>query len=143
MKTISLRFSNNFAPRCGTIESHQAVIDKWGYVWYGKLGAKVSALVGKEILENTSPKILLIHSGSTDRYWAYVTDIQWNTPSVEQIPEYYRHISDKFNTWFRVIRFEEAPKDILSKCYVASSGAVLSNASKRSMNPYFIIRYEE
>ena len=38
---------------------------------------------------------------------------------------------------------EEANKNIMSLCKVASSGALLSMASKSSMSPYFIIEYDE
>ena len=43
MKTIALRFSDNFAPLDGTIAEHKKMIELNGYVWYGKLGLKVSA----------------------------------------------------------------------------------------------------
>ena len=81
----------------------------------------------------------MIHSGSFGRYWAYVDKVQHERHELDKIPEYYRDMADKFNTWFRVIRFEDAPKDIMGKCTVASSGATLSDASKRSMSPYFKI----
>jgi len=143
MRTIALRFSNNFAPDSGTITAHQEVIDKKGYVWYGKLGTAVSTAVTRQILQNMEPKILLIHSGSIGRYWAYINAVQRDTPELSSIPAYYRDMSDKFKTWFRVTRFEDAPKNILSKCTVASSGATLSQASRHSMSPYFIIETNE
>ena len=37
MKTIALRFGEHFSPACGTIAAHQEIIDKSGYVWYGKM----------------------------------------------------------------------------------------------------------
>lgn len=79
----------------------------------------------EEILENETSRILLIHSGSTGRYWAYVDKIQRELPDLNEIPEYNRDIADKFKTWFRVIRFEDAPKDIMGKCTVASSGVMI------------------
>ena len=129
MRTIALRFSNNFAPDIGTICAHNQLIDELGYVWYGKLGSKISAKVSTDIIKNETPKILLIHSGQLARYWAYIDKTQNEVPERERIPEYYR--------------FEEAPKDILSHCFVASSHALLSNASRHSMSPYFIIDVEE
>ena len=143
MRTIALRFSNNFAPEAGTIAEHQKILAELGYVWYGKLGATVSSVVTNHILDNEDPKILLIHSGSTGRYWAYIDAIQRETPETSAIPAYYREMADKFNTWFRVTRFDDAPKNILSQCTVASSGASLSQASRHSMSPYFIIDYEK
>ena len=143
MRTIALRFSNNFAPECGTIKAHQELIDQFGYVWYGKLGAKVSATVAADILKNETPKILLIHSGTYSRYWAFVKTIQYETPILYEIPEYYRNNTDPFKTWFKVEKIEKAPKDVLSHCLVASSGTVLTKVSMHSMNPYFIIDYSE
>ena len=139
MKTIALRFSNIFAPECGTIEAHNKLIQKNGYVWYGKLGNRIAASVFSEILDNEVPRILLINSGTTYRYWAYIDKIQYEIPMIEAIPAYYRNEADKFKTWFRVIRFENAPRDIMSNCTVASSGQELGIASKHSMSPYFKI----
>lgn len=139
MKTIALRFANKFAPACGTIEAHNNMIREQGYVWYGKLGNKIAAGVFDEILDNENPRILLIHSGTANRYWAYVDKVQHEIPARDGIPEYYRNQAGKFKTWFRVIRFENAPRDIMSKCTVASSGQELGIASKHSMSPYFKI----
>lgn len=139
MITIALRFSNNFAPPCGTIVAHQEVVDAKGYVWYGKLGGRISAKVVDAIFKNDTPKILLIHSGAIWRYWAYIDKVQCEIPPLHEIPAYYRHMASDFKVWFRIIKFEEAPKNILSLCNVVSSGALLSQASRHSMSPYFII----
>ena len=143
MKTIALRFGEHFSPECGTIAAHQQIIDELGYVWYGKMGNPVATRIVDELLKLDDTKILLINSGKADRYWAHVSDIKKETPEQEGIPSYYRENTDKFKTWFKVISFEPAPKDIMSKCYVVSSGAVLGEVSKHSMSPYFIIRYDE
>ena len=139
MRTIALRFSNKFAPDCGTIEAHNELIQENGYVWFGKLGSKIAAGVFGEILGNDEPRILLIHSGAANRYWAYVDKIQHEIPKRDDIPAYYRDETEKCKTWLRVIRFEDAPRDIMSKCSVASSGQELGIASKHSMSPYFKI----
>lgn len=142
MRTIALRFSNNFAPDCGTISAHEALIADIGYAWYGKLGSRISSRAKNEIMSHEKPRILLIHSGATERYWAYVDKVQDETPALDVIPAYYRDRAKDFSSWFRVLRFEEAPKNILSQCFVASSGVSLSLASRHSMSPYFIIDYE-
>lgn len=143
MKTIALRFSDNFAPLDGTIAEHKKMIELNGYVWYGKLGLKVSDKVCRQIMENKNPKILLIHSGKTARYWAYVDKVEKETPALNGVPEYYRSQTEIFNTWFRVRNIEEANKNVMSLCRVVSSGALLSMTSKSSMSPYFIIEYNE
>ena len=143
MKTVALRFADTFAPLAGTISEHQKCIEKSGFVWYGKLGSTVSQKVAAEILQNKCPKILLIHSGKSNRYWAYIEAISNETPPAEEIPEYYRNNAKNFKTWFRLIHIEVAPRDVLSHCRVASSGRPLSEVSRSSMSPYFIIDVEE
>ena len=143
MRTIALRFGENIAPECGTIKAHSQLIDEYGEVWYGKFGTPLSEKVIADILKNDSPKILLIHSGTANRYWAYIKKISKETPDLKMIPEYYHHETGRVKTWFCVYKFESAEKDIMSKCIVASSGTLLSNASRHSMSPYFIIDCEE
>ena len=143
MKTVALRFGEHFSPECGTIAAHQQMIDKLGYVWYGKMGNPVSIKLADEIMKQENLRILLISSGKAERYWAYVNEITRVTPPLEEIPAYYRDMSDKFKTWFKVTKFESAPRDIMSKCYVISSGSVLGSVSRHSMSPYFIIEYKE
>ena len=139
MKTVALRFADNFAPECGTITAHEQVIEEFGHVWYGKLGNKVSDKMLKTIMDAEEPKILLIRSGKSERYWAYVCQVQHEQPNINEIPNYYRDIAGLFKTWFCVTRFEKAPKNVMSECVVASSGALLGHVSKHSMSPYFII----
>lgn len=143
MKTIALRFSDNFATPEGTIAEHRKLIEKNGFAWYGKLGSVVSDKVCEEILKNENPRILLIHSGRAARYWAYIDKVTKRTPSLSDIPEYYRNQSGNFRTWFRVLKIEEANKGVMAACTVASSGASLSQTSRSSMSPYFIIEYTE
>ncbi len=143
MKTIALRFSENFSPEIGTIATHQQLINSLGYVWYGKLGTPIAAKVAEEIMQNEDPKILLINSGKQDRYWAHIIEVSRSLPPLNEIPEYYRDISEKFKCWFKVKSFEDAPRGIMSQCFVASSNSPLSEASKHSMSPYFIITVKE
>lgn len=143
MKTISLRFSDNLAPEIGTIAEHEKIIESLGFVWYGKFGPKVSASIRETIMSNQEKKVLLIHSGTPNRYWLYVDEISYDTPNLENIPEYYRHMANTIKTWFRVNRIEKADKNVLSHCLVSSSGRPLSEVSRASMNPYFIIDFDE
>lgn len=142
MKTIALRFSDNFAPEDGTIAEHRKLIADRGYVWYGKLGGKVSLTVINELLNNQEPKILLIQSGKANRYWAFIQAVSYETPPKTEIPEYYRDNANVFNTWFKVKEIIDAPRDILAHCKVSSSNRLLSEASRSSMSPYFIIKVE-
>lgn len=141
MKGVALRFFEKFAPEEGTIAEHQKLIKKNGYVYYGKMGTPISEKNIKMLLDQEEVKNLLIHSGKAERYWVYVDKIIKEKPELNEFPEYYHDISDNFKTWFRVNKIEEAPKNIMGLCKVASSGATLGEASKHSMSPYFIIEY--
>lgn len=144
MKTLSLRYADNFAPTCGTIQAHQEIIDKYGYVWYGKLGNPVSSsYMNDTVLNQSNPRLLLIKSGQSERYWAYIEAYARETPELDRIPSYYRSEVVKFKSWFKIIKFEKADKDVMSKCIVTSSGSLLTFASMHSMNPCFKIDYSE
>ena len=143
MKTVALRFSDSFAPAQGTIGAHCDVIEEVGYVWYGKLGLPLSQKAITYIMNNDDPMILLIHSGKGDRYWARVSKVQREVPpTLDAIPEYYRNRAEDFKSWFQIRSITAASKDILAKCRVLSSGALLGTVSRHSMSPYYIIETE-
>ena len=141
MTTIALRFAETFAPDEGTIHMHQKIIDQFGFVWYGKLGLPISKKIQALILQEKAPRILLIHSGKTNRYWAYIDMIQNETPDLMFVPSYYGAMAEKMKTWFRVTKINTAEKNVMSNCWVKSSGVSLSSVSRHSISPYFIIEY--
>lgn len=141
MKTIALRFGETFSSEGGTIKAHQEVIAARGYVWYGKLGSPVSSAVAKEILDQEDPRVLLIHSGGSERYWLHVVDILREVPNLDYVSSYYRNQAEDFGCWFKVVSIERADKAVMSHCVVRSSGKPLTAASRHSMSPYFIIDY--
>ena len=143
MKTIALRFGETFSPECGTIAAHQSIIDSIGYVWYGKLGAPISAKTIEEMKQSDDPRFLLIHSGKANRYWVHFSDASTEKPAPAEYPTYYGDKAELMKTWFKVTAFEQASRDVMSHCFVASSGNPLGKASRHSMSPYFIIEYKE
>lgn len=143
MITIALRFADFRAPSDGTISEHEKLIEEFGFVWYGKFGSGISKKIQDEIMSSEKPKILLIQSGKFHRYWAEVSEISGSTPDLKYVPTYYHDLSLKIKAWFKITKFSEAPNNIMSKCLVASSGNVLSEVSKRSDSPYFVISTSE
>ena len=137
MKTICLRFSDAYAPEEGTINLHQKVINKYGFVWYGKRGCKVSESVLSEILKNGVVDILLLKSGSGEKYLATVVDYSFKERY--EHPDYYKNESVFMNTWLKITHFELANQDILDHCSVYSTGTPLVEVVKKSMGGYFII----
>lgn len=145
LKTIALRFGDNFAPEPGTIALHKQVIEEKSYVWYGKFGNAISKKNETTIMQNDKPRILLIKSGCADRYWAYISDIKrtLSDDELDNVPSYYRDRSNTIKCWFKIEKIEVADNKVMSKCIISSTGNPLSNSSKHSMNPFFIIDYQE
>lgn len=140
MKTIALRFADNYAPEEGTIKLHQEIINNNGYVWYGKFGNTLSQKNIDLLMSQPNKKILLIKSGFPDRYWASFEEINRDKPlDIDNIPEYYRNNTDKIKCWFKITKFERAENNVMSKFIISSSKMPLSEASKHSLNPYFVI----
>lgn len=137
-RTVAMRFTDNLTD-LGTIKEHENLIRKYGFSWYGKFGLPLSNKICSEVLEETPSKVLLINSGSSERYWAYVTDISRDPPLAKFVPGYYHHLMGKVRCWLKVIRFQKAPRDIMTRCIVVSSGRILSDSSKCSLSPFFII----
>lgn len=139
MRTICLRFSDAFAPKEGTIRLHQEEIEKNGYVWYGKLGNKISEKVLNEIVKSESKKILLVKSGSTERYWATVVAFDYEYQ--KEHPSYYTDYMF-MKTWLKITKIEKAPDDIINRCTVASTKKCLADIFKKTMSACFIVDIE-
>lgn len=141
MRTIAMRFYDSISTYEGVIEQHQLYINLYGSVWWGLRGKPISKKSRETILANVPSVILLIHSGKRDRWWGYVDDISFERPDENLIPSMYRDEAINCGTWFRINRFELAPKEVMMMSAVASSGNPLSLSSPRSRSPYFIIDY--
>ena len=139
MKTLALRYSDNYAPSDGTIGEHEKLINKNGFVWYGKFGNKVSQQVINDVLEKGTAKVLFIKSGREDIYYANVDKIQYNMPEEKYIPKYYSDSYDRVSVWFRITEFKKTDYDVVKDYYVISSDKRLDIASKHSMNSCFIV----
>ena len=142
MNTIVIRFNDDFAPSDGTIACHEKMIKQNGFVWFGKSGRKINKEVLEGILKSKS-KILLLKSHSNERFWAEIQDYSYSCPDENEIPSYYRDRKRDFNTWLKVSSFKKAEEDILTKCFVKSTGSCLNDIYKTSLSSYFIIKVEE
>ncbi|MCI5631012.1 MAG: hypothetical protein MR345_01400 [Bacilli bacterium] len=139
MKTICLRFSDAYAPEKGTIQSHQEIINRNGFVWYGKKGAKISKEVLEDLLKNGPVEIVLIKSGSDERYLATLIDFDYKKKS--ECPDYYKDYLFDMSTWLKITSIKKTDSDILDHCFVISSGLPINSIIKKSMGSYFIVEY--
>lgn len=139
MEIIVLRFNEKFAPEKGTIKSHQEIIDKLGYVWFGKRGSIVSEEFKNKIFINPNPKLLLVKSGSKDKFWGYISEIKNETPNTKEIPEYYRENANEFKAWFKITKFEKIEEDIVDRYVTSRSKKPLSYMLTRTSCISFLV----
>lgn len=139
MKTIAIRFSDNFAPKEGTIAAHESLIKSNGYVWYGKMGShRMSPHVIEEVMKNGEATILLIHTQSRIHYLAKVKEIKEKCPEPSLIPSYYRDRLSDFANWFKIVSFEPVGEETLKEFYT-SGGNTIFDIYKKSMGSYFVV----
>lgn len=132
-----IRFSDKHGYK--TIEEHLNILNKKGYVWYGKIGRTPS----REYFDLRLPQgpiiVLLVQPG---RYFittciAYST----STPSDTNYPEYYK--SKEFSTynfsfWVKLTSIVEVKNsDVLENVVIKSSGNYLRSALQGSISPMF------
>ena len=142
MKTVVLKFSDSFAPKEGTIEEHNKIIDKYGFVWYGKKGNVINSLLTDEInnYDIQDRKIILVKSVTHECYIAEIEKIEnYVKPENKYIPEYYWDWKNNINCWIKIKCFKKVDKSILQKATVCSSQRTLSEAFYHSMTPIFIV----
>lgn len=143
MKTIAIRYSDKIAPQNGTLFEHAQLIHQNGFVWFGKMGTPVSDKTCKSVMAARKPHILLINNGKKLYHWAIIDKIQKDTPPLDYVPSYYRNKAEVIGTWFKILKFEKAETDILTKCTMSAYGATLLTVfSRKSMNSYFVINYD-
>ena len=143
MKTIALRYSDNYAPADGTIIEHQKIIDANGYVWYGKFGNKISPSVVEDILASREPKIIFIKSGFSELFYAYIQDIQYNLNDYTSVPKYYKADYGRVGVWFKINKFEKINMEEIKKYYIVSSKKRLDDSTKHCMSSSFIVEKKE
>lgn len=140
MKTICLRFSDAFAPSEGTVFLHQRVIEKHGFVWFGKKGKRILPEKFETILKNGPTKIVLIKTGGSERYLATLEDYSYRPQ--KEIPAYYKDQEYSFETWLKLSKIELAPVDILQKCIIPVSGKTVESILKKTIGSYFYVELD-
>ena len=141
MKTIVLRFSDSFAPKGGTINAHKKFIDKFGYVWWGKKGLRISQKIVDELLNHGPCKIILVKSGTREQFWAMVEDILTECPDTSKVPMYYRDDIVLYGSFLKITKIEKAVGNVLNDCVVCSSNKRANEIIHKSSATYFMVNY--
>lgn len=135
---LLLRYSNNIVP--DTIQQHQAVIDKLGYCWFGKIGVVPSAKIQKAILDEDEPRIILYTRGVAHE--CHLLGIAEKKPS-EGCPKYYETEGVFPNVYFKLASIEPVEIPALDKYSIISTGRKLPDAIWHSMTSYFFAEWPD
>lgn len=138
---LLLRFGEHLSPDADTIQQHVLVLRKRGYVWYGKLGQKLSHerlnRVVSRCLETGEPCVYLASSSKADRrFFALVVDQvcygDMSPGELDAVPQYMRTRSRQVSAWLRVRALEPVDPDVMNGFVVTSSGNPLRLALSTS-----------
>lgn len=143
MNSILLKYSDKFAPAGGTIVAHNEVINRYGYVWYGKIGQNLAKAKVEQVVNQDDPFIILYNGATDSAYKAAICGFCQQTPDDGAIPEYYSRFIKHIKAWFKVTSFEPMESSF-TDFYITSSGEVLQRTKKASMSSFFYItRFEK
>lgn len=125
------------------IDKHLDEIDKYSFVWFGKIGAKPNSKVIKK-LDDSKSKFLILNS-IKECYFCTYSEVCYTIPEDSQgVPKYYyENFLDKgitFSILFKITSMIQMDKKNLDNFVVSSSANSLSNALKYSMSAHFLVR---
>lgn len=138
-----MRYRDLLGPEGGVISAHGAVLDRRGYVWFGKMGHRVSsdrvrdlrAQIARDgraflILAKASRSAVVLHRCEVDEIQVQAPDEPGTTPA------YYSQLKTTPSTWFRIRGIRSLDASAADALTVASSGKPLFRALTKGMSPY-------
>lgn len=134
---LCLRFANVGGLDC--IQEHIKILNKSGYVWFGKIGNKPSSKILNEMIENKSNYILLKEpkKACICQFEVYGDGV----PDISEYPNYYNTEilpTRQFSIWFKltsIIKVNSMSE--LDNIVVKSSRSPILETSRKSMNSQF------
>lgn len=137
---LLMKFSEIFLK--SPIENHIEVLQKSGFVWYGKLGTKPSDKTIKSILFDNKYHIIL-HSVKGDSFLCEAADVITSHPK-DNYPKYYDEIESlknkPFKCYFKLVDIIKLEDKFLREYVLASTGEPAGNSLRNSMASIFILR---
>ena len=138
-KLLIIRYSDFLMKGC--IRLHMDVLEKKGYVWFGKVGKqKPSNKFVKLTLQEPKPRIIL-HSSTKD-YLCDISEVSYERPD-EGYPDYYNTVlfanNNNPSIYFKIISFFFIDHRYLQHFVVNGSRNKLPYSLQGSMNSLFFI----
>ncbi len=136
---LVLRYSLSY--KKNIIDLHKELIEKQGFVWYGKLGNETSQKIIAEIFAAKNPALLLFKKDKA--FLCGVEEITGNKPQ-SGYPKYY---DDEYicpGCYYKLTSIDEVEVDIINELIVRSSKRLLSDTlSRQCTSSCFFVSYKE
>jgi len=142
---IVVRYSNKYEKEC--ILKHQEVIDKYGFVWFGKCGNVIRKENAESVLSQDKPKIILY--SRTGSYICELKDISYEKQE-KNIPAYYKELIDskdecgyelfKPSMYYALSSIQEIDSELLNQFVILKSGKNLYEIINKTMTTQMIVK---
>jgi hypothetical protein len=145
-RVLVVRYSDGHGPAEGTIAAHQAVVNRLGYVWFGKFGRRVGAetleALRRHAASGADVAVILVAS-SADGYRfdsCRLLDSGFSVPHDEAtaVPDYYGRFLQPPSTWLKVADFHRLSLEQASRVRVFESQVPLPVGLRRSWSGHFL-----
>lgn len=146
--SVVVRYGEHLAPRSGTIAAHNSVLDRLGYVWFGKMGsplahARINCLA--EQITHGLPTYVVLVGGKQSKGTCHICTLSRLTRSrevidIEGVPEYYRSLDTLVGTWLRITSIDSVDNRLVGDIFLIDTGTRLRDALARSMSGHFYVQ---
>jgi len=153
VKHLLIRFSDKLAttPKDGTINEHEKIRKKLGYVWMGKYGRKLGkrhvTVLNSQIKQGIPTMVFLVQTVNReyDVHMARVQNVSLKIAKADlkAVPEYYRNRLSEIGVWFKIDKFKKLSGESLKSILISSSGMPAHTTLKESIAGAFIVRLEK
>jgi len=134
---LCLRFANVGGFDC--IDEHIKMLEKNGFVWFGKIGSKPASKALNEMIADNSRYILLKEPKKS--YICEFENYKEDMPDKNLFPDYYNTEilpNRKFSIWFKIISILEVNEtEKLNSIIVKKSRSPILETARKSMSSHF------
>lgn len=147
---LVIRFSDTMFGVGDVISNHNAVVEKYGAVWFGKLGGTLSLrrieLLNKQISQRIPTALYLIKGNrkKSTPYKAHILAVARGFPKKEKelVPLYYaeKKMLKYMNAWVKLGHIEQVEMNDLKQLKAINSIFPLEETLVRSSSGYFLVQ---
>lgn len=130
---LMIRFSDHLGKN--TIDEHQIIVDKMGYVWFGKIGKTISQSFIESSNKSGEPIFAFFVKTTKKKVTVYRSTIKAitkddlrNTPEIKHVPDYVATLPVDFGFWLKIDSFKEMPNSIIADLIVCRSRSRLAES---------------